>query len=70
MDQILPPGYSLPRLRQRLEEQLHKARAAELAKANEAERAQIEKEIQAEVEKQYGKDRFEHMRHGGVMWGV
>jgi hypothetical protein len=35
MRPILPPGYSLPQRRKRLETELRRARAAELAKPNE-----------------------------------
>lgn len=69
MNSIMPPGYSLPAQRKRLENELRQARAGDLAGADKRQIARIEKEIRAEVNRQLGKDHWGSLSHGQhVLW--
>ncbi|MGA2747315.1 MAG: hypothetical protein ABSG59_00955 [Verrucomicrobiota bacterium] len=68
MRDIMPPGYSIPARRKRLESQLRKTRAGEMAKASPEERARIEKEIEAETDRQMRELRAKILGNGPVLW--
>ena len=51
----MPPGYEYEGKRRHLEEELRKARAAELATADKQKRALIEREIKEELGRRLGK---------------
>jgi hypothetical protein len=68
MNSIMPPGYSLPAQRKRLENELRQARAAELHQADKKQRARIEKEIRAEVTRRLGKDRRGIFSDAPILW--
>jgi hypothetical protein len=64
----MTPGYELVAKRNRLENELRQARAAELAGADKKQRARLEKEIRAEVDKRLGKVKSGRSANWPILW--